>query len=309
MPPPAMSNRVKLPDDVKARSQGKAAFNALKQLDFPLEGIAHDTYRVKRKEYRHKLHNFLEQREADKIRELHNATNSNEKLFWKLLKGQRSSSQMGAFLVNDDLLTYKNLIRETWADHFEALGTPSENAHFDNGFLDTVDRGVQKIFISCTNDCTGALSQPLEYEEVARICTNLKVGVSGVLIDYEHVRFAGPPLWKHLFQLYKTFFETCSVCESLKTGVILPLFKGKGAKANNKDNYRGITLFPTLCKIYEMVLLNRLENYVSQKRLFSDTQFGFKEGVGCTEASFTILETINHILERGSKVFSCFLDV
>ena len=57
------------------------------------------------------------------------------------------------------------------------------------------------------------------------------------------------------------------------------------------------------------MLLNRLENYVSQKGLFSDMQFGFKEGVGCTEASFTILETINHMLERGSKVFSCFLDV
>ena len=58
-----------------------------------------------------------------------------------------------------------------------------------------------------------------------------------------------------------------------------------------------------------MVLLNRLENYVSLKGLFSDMQFGFKEGIGCTEASFTILETINHMLERGSKVFSCFLDV
>ena len=29
----------------------------------------------------------------------------------------------------------------------------------------------------------------------------------------------------------------------------------------------------------------------------------------CTKASFTILETINHMLEHGSKVFSCFLDV
>ena len=112
-----------------------------------------------------------------------------------------------------------------------------------------------------------------------------------------------------MFQLYKKFLENCSVCESLKAGVILPLFKGKGTKAKNKDNYRGITLFPTLCKIYEMVLLNKLENYVSQKGLFSDRQFGFKEGVGCTEASFTILETINPMLERGSKVFSCFLDV
>ena len=38
-------------------------------------------------------------------------------------------------------------------------------------------------------------------------------------------------------------------------------------------------------------------------------QFGFQEGVECTKVSFTIIETINHMLERGSKVFSCFLDV
>ena len=76
---------------------------------------------------------------------------------------------------------------------------------------------------------------------------------------YEHVRFAGLVLENFLFELYTEFFDRSSVCESLKVGTILPLFKGKGVKANNKDNYRGITLFPTLCKIYEMVLLNRLE--------------------------------------------------
>ena len=46
-----------------------------------------------------------------------------------------------------------------------------------------------------------------------------------------------------------------------------------------------------------------------KKGYFSELQFGFSEGVGCIEASFTILETINHMLERGSKVFGCFLDV
>ena len=58
-----------------------------------------------------------------------------------------------------------------------------------------------------------------------------------------------------------------------------------------------------------MVLLKRLENFAEQMGLFSNMQFGFKEEVGCTEASFTILESINHMLERGNKVFSCFLDV
>ena len=99
------------------------------------------------------------------------------------------------------------------------------------------------------------------------------------------------------------------ISKRLKSGISLPLFKGKGAKANHKDNYRGITLFPTFCKIYEMILRSRLDNFAAYKGFFSEMQFSFQEGVGCTEASFTILETINHMLERGSKVFSCFLDV
>ena len=58
-----------------------------------------------------------------------------------------------------------------------------------------------------------------------------------------------------------------------------------------------------------MILLNRLEKFAVDKIYFSQLQFGFSEGVRCIKASFTILETINHMLERGSKVFGCFLDV
>ena len=106
--------------------------------------------------------------------------------------------------------------------------------------------------------------------------------------------------------------ETCTHGDRLKAERILFWLvhnSYQGVKANNKDNYRGITLFSTLCKIYEMVLLNRLGKYAERRGFFSNMQFGFQEGVGCIEASFIILETINHMLERGSKIFSCFLDV
>ena len=55
----------------------------------------------------------------------------------------------------------------------------------------------------------------------------------------------------------------------LKKGLSCLCFKGKGAKANNKDSYRGITLFPTLCKLYEMVLLNRLDKFAADRGYFS----------------------------------------
>ena len=38
-------------------------------------------------------------------------------------------------------------------------------------------------------------------------------------------------------------------------------------------------------------------------------QFGFSEGVGCLEASYVVSESINQLLEKESKVFTCFLDV
>ena len=101
------------------------------------------------------------------------------------------------------------------------------------------------------------------------------------------------------------------MCQILETGIILPQasFQRERRKANNKDNYRGITLFPAISKIYEMILVNRLRQFASQKGYFSQMQFGFQEGVGCVEASFTILETISHMLEMESKIFRCFLDV
>ena len=57
----------KLPtDDKDVHFQGKIAFNAWKQSDFPSEGNVYNVYRSKRKEYWHKLREFLNQLEVDK---------------------------------------------------------------------------------------------------------------------------------------------------------------------------------------------------------------------------------------------------
>ena len=165
----------KLPPDVKdARFQGKIAFNAWKQSDFPSEGDVCFVYRSKHKEYRHKLREFL--------------------------------NQLEAFLVNDTLLIDRGKIRQMWADHFETLGTPSVNDNFDNNFCANIVDRVREAFDSCINNPSGDLCEPFVYEEVEAGCASLKAGISGVEIDYEHIRFAGPPLWKLLFQeLYQDF--------------------------------------------------------------------------------------------------------
>ena len=142
----------------------KTAFESWKNHDFPSVGDIHDTYRCFRKEYRLLMRNFLNNLENDKVTKLCNAAESDEKYFWKLLKGQRSSSQMSAFIVEDKLITDKNLIREMWVNHFEALGTPSNSENFDSNFLARVTTSVEDIFKICSEDPARALCTPLEYE-------------------------------------------------------------------------------------------------------------------------------------------------
>ena len=104
---------VRLPEEVKvARCHGKVTFDDWKQHNFSLEGDAHDIYSAERKDYRCKRQDFLNHLEVDKIKNLCNAADCNEKLFWKLLKCQKSFSKMSAFLVNGNLLTDGNLIRD-----------------------------------------------------------------------------------------------------------------------------------------------------------------------------------------------------
>ena len=131
-----------------------------------------------------------------------NLAGSNEKHFWRLLKGQRSTSQMTAFLVDGKLITDKKQSCEMWADQFEALGTTSVSVRYDSDFITRVTTSVKGIFNSCAEDPSEALNEPLQYYDAEWVCSQLKPGVTGVSIGYEHIRFAGPNLWVLLNQLF-----------------------------------------------------------------------------------------------------------
>ena len=150
----------------EARASCKDAFETWKQVDFSAESDEHDEYKAKCKDYRLSMCSFLNQLESDRVTKLCSAADSDEKLFWKLLKGQKSSSQMSAFLINGSLITDINEIRITWADHFEALGTPSESATYDNGFAALVSAYVKETVEACLDDPGGILNEPLTYDEI-----------------------------------------------------------------------------------------------------------------------------------------------
>ena len=68
-------------------------------------------------------------RRASLYDELMQTHSNNDKLFYKLVAAQRSSSRSHgtSIMVDDRLLTDEADITDAWADHFELLGRPLED--------------------------------------------------------------------------------------------------------------------------------------------------------------------------------------
>ena len=79
---------------------------------------------------------------------------------------------------------------------------------------------------------------------------------------------------KPLTLIINQMLESGIFPDSLKIAKIIPLYK-KG-NINSITNYRPISLLPTLSKVFERVIFNRLYLYLDYNNLLSEEQYGFR---------------------------------
>ena len=74
----------------------------------------------------------------------------------------------------------------------------------------------------------------------------------------------------------------------------------KDARGSKKpsDNYRGITLVNSICKLIDLLIIEKCSEFIYTSYL----QFAFK-----SEHSTTLC-TVNYFVERNSNVYACLLD-
>ena len=82
------------------------------------------------------------------------------------------------------------------------------------------------------------------------------------------------------------------------------LRKHASASLTTSDNYRGISLFNAICKLFDNVILLLCGDELQS----SDMQFGYKQGHSTTLCTLIYKEVVHHYLNCGSNVYSCLLD-
>ena len=86
-----------------------------------------------------------------------------------------------------------------------------------------------------------------------------------------------------------------------------PIYK-KG-NSEDPDNYRGLAIGPVLAKLFSIILLNRLTNYIKLKKLISPKQIGFMKGTSTADHIFLLQTIIEKVVKKGKKrLYVAFID-
>ena len=193
-------------------------------------------------------------------------------------------------------------IADAFAQEFETVycisgATNIAKQEFDLEFLNA----------SCTLTNANQFDPSLiSVELVDRCMRKLKLGkASGPdELGAEHLINAHPSLVVHLSLLFRGIALHAYVPDDFGSGIIVPLLKDKSGNVNDLGNYRGITLIPVISKLFELVILEICKPCFQT----DDLQFGFKEGLGCSNAIMVLNETVKHFTSKGSSVFAAALD-
>ena len=146
--------------------------------------------------------------------------------------------------------------------HFENLAKESVNSQFDESYHKQVKCEVDSI-IHIVDDI------PVEKVTMSEFKKSLKTIHKGKAADIfglnvEHIMYGPELLQTNIINIINSIFEIKSIPSCLKMGILSPVFKNMG-HLTNVGNYRGITVLPTICKVIETVIRNRIQpNTLSQ---------------------------------------------
>ena len=124
-------------------------------------------------------------------------------------------------------------------------------------------------------------------------------------ITAEHLLFAEDYILDDLCLLVNKIFESGQVTESMKLGLITPVFKKKGSNTDSK-NYRGITVIPILTKLIETVIRSRIKPLILESQ--NGLQRGFTENSSPMNTALILEEYIRDRRDIGAPAYIAFLD-
>jgi hypothetical protein len=240
----------------------------------------------KTRKYKQKKHR------EETLESLDNMRSSNPSEYWKLLKSldNESSPRNPA----------KEIDVTNWSSYFEKLiknknKKPSE-----------WKEEVEKMECSMP---PSILDSEISLKEIQTSIKALKNKKAPGLdqISNEMIKYSQHVMLPLLHKLFKLVLKSGCYPKEWAEGYITPIYKS--GDPLSKDNYRGITISSCLGKLFNSVLNTRLDNFLTQRNVLSETQIGYKKGSRPSDHIFVLKSLVDKIVKlEKKKLYTCFVD-
>ena len=223
--------------------------------------------------------------------DLHTAGGRNK--MFKLAQQMKRDKKdvLGANFIRDrqgDIMVESEKVLDRWREYFNNLLNEENPSTLEEvppveGPLDNVTR-----------------------DEVQTAMRKLKAGKAAgpSEVTTEMFTMAGDVGTDMLLEVFRNVIKNDSSPETWGKSITVPLFKGKG-DALDCGKYRGLRLLEHGMKIWERVLMKRLEGYLH----IHEHQFGFARGKSTTDAIFVVRQLQEKYVEKKRTLYHIFVDL
>ncbi|RYE04931.1 MAG: hypothetical protein EOP33_08110, partial [Rickettsiaceae bacterium] len=216
------------------------------------------------------------------INRIQSEIKSDPKRFWRFVNDRRKRNEIPAVIEYNNVTASTDETKaQLFADYFQGQYTQSDEIDMD------------ELLNECTQD---AFEVEIGEDDVLKVLQSLKVnkGTGPDGVSPQILKNCAQSLSKPLTLLFKKSFEEGVVPDSLKNSRIRPVFKS-GSKSN-AANYRPIVIIPTIAKVFERVIYDKMCAYVNEKVI--QNQHGFVKKRSITT---NLMQTANYAFEAMSK--------
>ena len=258
------------------------------------DSVMYEPLRANLKAYQRILKNSINEAKRVYHHNLFARYKSDIKKTWSIIKdtlGKKNvqKKDTSEFIINNKTITNPAEVANEFNKYFVSIGqTLSRNVQSN--------RSYDEYLVENTN-CQ-LIFNPVNEEMVAKIINQLKNkssyghdGISNILIKQSQ-----QCLTKSLTLIINQCLRSGCFPYQLKLSKVRPVYKSSDTKMFN--NYRPISLLPSMSKIFEYVIFHQTMAYFNDNKLLCSNQFGFRPK---RSTELAALKLINHLISELDK--------